>query len=120
MSCSDFWPSFTVPATILIPDPPMKKCPHCHESAIGFVEWGQGLNAFRTRCRSCGQALRATKATYVAALVTFIAVVGGVVALAFTADAKGMNLPRLTVIPIAIGVSLIAYRFCGYEKNDEA
>ncbi|MEZ5302132.1 MAG: hypothetical protein R3F11_16050 [Verrucomicrobiales bacterium] len=47
------------------------KCPCCHRTAATFSSWGNGVNAFRTRCDECGKALRSTN--------TWLAVLGGVV-----------------------------------------
>jgi hypothetical protein len=97
----------------------MKKCPHCAGDAIGFADWGTGLNAFRTRCRSCGITLKATRNTYWAVLITFLALIGSVTALAFVVDKRYEGVARLSVIPLAIGVSALAYRFCGYKKHEK-
>jgi hypothetical protein len=50
-------------------------------------------------------------------LTAFLAFIGSVAALGFAADARYEKIARLGIIPIAIGVAAIAYRFCGYEKN---
>lgn len=77
------------------------------------------MNAFRTNCRSCGIPLKATKATYVAALTTLVIVAACVILVASSTDASNeKNMRRATVIPLAILASVIAYRFCGYEKAE--
>ena len=96
----------------------MKKCPCCNGRAIGFGEWGAGLNAFRTICRSCGVPLKATKATFVAAITTFVVVMGAVVLLALSSESSTERYARMAIIPIVLGVTLVAYRFCGYERNE--
>ncbi len=99
----------------------MKKCPHCQKTAISFVEWGQGVNAFRTRCRSCGAKLKATPATYWAALVCFVVILGLIFLLAPWAESEGIRrytFQHVIIAGIAVAVCGLAYRFCGYDRAE--
>lgn len=100
----------------------MKRCPHCQNPAITFSEWGSGLNAFRTRCRSCGTALKATKATYIAALITFAVVLAALFFIEPWAKSEGVRhytFRHVIVGGLAMLVAAVSYRFCGYALNDK-
>ncbi len=101
----------------------MRNCPNCQRKPITFYSWGQGFNAFRTRCQHCETHLSATATTYVFASASLAClVVGGLMALPF-AEQFDAGEPRLLIaIPVAVGILLaaVSYWFCGYkEKSDE-
>jgi hypothetical protein len=98
------------------------KCPHCKNKAIGFLEWGQGLNAFSTICQNCGIRLKATKGTYIAALVCFMVLLGMIFILAPIFEKEGMSRFSFRHGIMAIAVVVVggvASRFCGYRTAEE-
>jgi TRAP-type uncharacterized transport system fused permease subunit len=99
----------------------MKKCPHCQKQAITLYQWGQGLNGFRTRCKSCGKKLKATTITYWLALLCFVAILAAVFQVIPAAKKEGFHdftIRELIVLPIAVAICLVAYPFCGYKKDE--
>lgn len=48
------------------------KCPSCNTKAISFIQWCQGLNAFKTECTNCNIKLNANIATYAIFIVTML------------------------------------------------
>lgn len=97
------------------------KCPHCQKQAIAFSQWCQGANAFRTKCVSCGTKLKATKSTYLAALISAVIILAITLWLLVWAEEVGLSrrgLKLLILVGAGIPIGAVAYRFCGYNKDE--
>jgi predicted RNA-binding Zn-ribbon protein involved in translation (DUF1610 family) len=93
------------------------KCPSCGEQAIGFGEWARGHEAFKTNCRKCGVALKASAGTWLSLAIGLALIL----ALVFGADAilgeMGRGARRfLVALPLALACGAVGWLVGGYRN----
>ncbi len=97
------------------------KCPHCHQTPISFREWGQGANAFRTICRSCGKKIKATVGTYIALIVSILVLISVLIYLEPFAKAIGLSHHSYKEL-VGYGLAVVVVGglsfLCGYRKAE--
>ena len=96
------------------------KCPSCGKKAIGLWDWAKGVRWYRTKCDSCGQALKASRGTWLGILAGVAWGIGAAVAYDLSV-AKGLT-STLIMIGIFVVVGLATYYTVGgyeiYKRRD--
>ncbi|MDP6544901.1 MAG: hypothetical protein QGH60_12980 [Phycisphaerae bacterium] len=89
------------------------QCPKCRNKAIGFINWAKGMRWYKTKCDSCGQALKANRVTIIGIILTII--IGVAVGIACRAQYERAGIIGLVLLCIGVATagSIIIWFFGG-------
>jgi len=101
--------------------PVFKQCPECKNKAIGFFNWAKGMRWYKTKCDSCGRALKANGGTLtsVILMMTSAVIVGGWIGWSMAATKESPVVRSLIALGGIVVVGTVIWFTGGYVAADE-